>query len=87
MTSKDGIASKVTMSKGGGKGGWLKAPLSEAQEPHGEFSIERSIEIEGRLFAKYRVFLSLYFILTFLFIFFSFVIFVPGSEGMTEMKL
>jgi len=24
------------MIKGGGKGGWLKAPLSEAQEPHGE---------------------------------------------------
>lgn len=37
MTSKDGIAPKM-MSKGGGKGGWLKAPLSEAQEPHGEFT-------------------------------------------------
>lgn len=35
MTSKDGIGPKV-MIKGGGKGGWLKAPLSEAQEPHGE---------------------------------------------------
>ncbi|XP_024935957.1 metastasis-associated protein MTA3 isoform X3 [Cephus cinctus] len=34
MTSKDGIGPKV-MNKGGGKGGWLKAPLSEAQEPHG----------------------------------------------------
>ncbi|XP_043274073.1 metastasis-associated protein MTA3 isoform X2 [Venturia canescens] len=34
MTSKDGIGPKV-MSKGGGKGGWLKAPLSEAHEPHG----------------------------------------------------
>ncbi|XP_032674709.1 metastasis-associated protein MTA3 isoform X3 [Odontomachus brunneus] len=34
MTSKDGIGPKV-MIKGGGKGGWLKAPLSEAQEPHG----------------------------------------------------
>lgn len=33
--SKDGIGPKV-MIKGGGKGGWLKAPLSEAQEPHGE---------------------------------------------------
>ena len=37
MTSKDGITPKV-MSKGSGKGGWLKAPLSEAQEPHGEFA-------------------------------------------------
>lgn len=35
MISKDGIAPKM-MNKGGGKGGWLKAPLSEAQEPHGE---------------------------------------------------
>lgn len=35
MTSKEGIGPKV-LSKGGGKGGWLKAPLSEAQEPHGE---------------------------------------------------
>lgn len=35
MTSKDGIVTKV-MSKGAGKGGWLKAPLSEAHEPHGE---------------------------------------------------
>lgn len=35
MTNKDGIGPKV-MNKGGGKGGWLKAPLSEAQEPHGE---------------------------------------------------
>lgn len=35
MTSKDGIGPKV-MNKGGGKGGWLKAPLSEAHEPHGE---------------------------------------------------
>ncbi|XP_044011912.1 metastasis-associated protein MTA3 isoform X2 [Aphidius gifuensis] len=34
MTSKDGIVTKV-MSKGAGKGGWLKAPLSEAHEPHG----------------------------------------------------
>ncbi|XP_018401179.1 PREDICTED: metastasis-associated protein MTA2 isoform X1 [Cyphomyrmex costatus] len=34
MTNKDGIGPKV-MIKGGGKGGWLKAPLSEAQEPHG----------------------------------------------------
>ncbi|XP_043255731.1 metastasis-associated protein MTA3 [Colletes gigas] len=34
MTSKDGIGPKM-MNKGGGKGGWLKAPLSEAQEPHG----------------------------------------------------
>ncbi|XP_063977312.1 metastasis-associated protein MTA3 isoform X1 [Diachasmimorpha longicaudata] len=34
MTSKDGIGPKV-MSKGAGKGGWLKAPLSEAHEPHG----------------------------------------------------
>lgn len=35
ITNKDGIGPKV-MNKGGGKGGWLKAPLSEAQEPHGE---------------------------------------------------
>lgn len=35
MTSKDGIGPKV-MNKGPGKGGWLKAPLSEAHEPHGE---------------------------------------------------
>ncbi|KAF7381417.1 hypothetical protein HZH66_013811 [Vespula vulgaris] len=34
ITNKDGIGPKV-MNKGGGKGGWLKAPLSEAQEPHG----------------------------------------------------
>ncbi|KAK0075609.1 hypothetical protein PV325_006644 [Microctonus aethiopoides] len=34
MTSKDGIGPKV-MNKGPGKGGWLKAPLSEAHEPHG----------------------------------------------------
>ncbi|XP_074105178.1 metastasis associated 1-like isoform X3 [Cotesia typhae] len=35
MTSKDsGIGHKV-MNKGPGKGGWLKAPLSEAHEPHG----------------------------------------------------
>ncbi|XP_048507580.1 metastasis-associated protein MTA3 isoform X3 [Athalia rosae] len=36
LTGKDtiGIGPK-TMVKGGGKGGWLKAPLSEAQEPHG----------------------------------------------------
>ncbi|XP_034941373.1 metastasis-associated protein MTA3 isoform X2 [Chelonus insularis] len=34
MTSKDGIGQKV-MNKGPGKGGWLKAPLSEAPDPHG----------------------------------------------------
>lgn len=37
LTSKDGIGIGLkTITKGGGKGGWLKAPLSEAQEPHGE---------------------------------------------------
>lgn len=37
LTNKDGIGiGPKTMAKGGGKGGWLKAPLSEAQEPHGE---------------------------------------------------
>lgn len=40
MTSKDAIGTKV-MSKGAGKGGWLKAPLSEAHEPHGEFIKEK----------------------------------------------
>lgn len=34
--SKDGIMPKM-MNKGGGKGGWLKAPLSgNIEEPHGE---------------------------------------------------
>lgn len=41
MPSKDESAPKM-MSKGGGKGVWLKAPLSEAQEPHGEFNNNQS---------------------------------------------
>lgn len=44
MTSKDGIGPKV-MIKGGGKGGWLKAPLSEAQEPHGEWVVDQKMTI------------------------------------------
>lgn len=35
MHNKDESAPKM-MNKFGGKGVWLKAPLSEAQEPHGE---------------------------------------------------
>lgn len=42
MTSKDGIGPKM-MIKGGGKGGWLKAPLSEAQEPHGEWAVDQKV--------------------------------------------